>query len=35
MLGQRLRDGHVGPGGYVDMLTNDTEGAMLKLEPAD
>lgn len=33
-LGQRLRDVRVGPDGFVYLLTDETDGAMLKIEPA-
>jgi glucose/arabinose dehydrogenase len=33
-LGQRLRDVRVGPDGYLYVLTDETAGAMLRLEPA-
>ena len=33
-LGQRLRDVRVGPDGLVYILTDETGGAMLKVEPA-
>ena len=33
-LGQRVRDVRVGPDGYVYALTDETAGAMLRLEPA-
>jgi glucose/arabinose dehydrogenase len=32
-LGQRLRDVRTGPDGYVYLLTDETAGAMLRLEP--
>jgi glucose/arabinose dehydrogenase len=32
-LGQRLRDVRVGPDGFVYLLTDETAGAMLKIEP--
>jgi aldose sugar dehydrogenase len=33
-LGQRIRDVRVGPDGYVYALTDETAGAMLRLEPS-
>jgi glucose/arabinose dehydrogenase len=33
-LGHRIRDVRVGPDGYVYLLTDDTDGAMLRMEPA-
>jgi aldose sugar dehydrogenase len=33
-LGQRIRDVRTGPDGYVYILTDETAGAMLRLEPA-
>jgi glucose/arabinose dehydrogenase len=33
-LGQRLRDVRVGPDGLVYVLTDETGGAMLRIEPA-
>ena len=33
-LGHRIRDVRVGPDGYVYLLTDDTEGAILRMEPA-
>ena len=33
-LGQRIRDVRTGPDGYVYLLTDETAGAMLRLEPA-
>jgi glucose/arabinose dehydrogenase len=32
-LGQRIRDVRTGPDGYVYLLTDETAGAMLRLEP--
>jgi glucose/arabinose dehydrogenase len=33
-LAHRIRDVRVGPDGYVYLLTDDTDGAMLRMEPA-
>jgi len=33
-LGQRLRDVRVGPDGLVYVLTDETGGGMLRIEPA-
>jgi glucose/arabinose dehydrogenase len=33
-LNQRLRDLRIGPDGYVYLLTDETFGAMLRIEPA-
>jgi glucose/arabinose dehydrogenase len=34
-LGQRFRDVRQGPDGFFYLLTDETEGAMLRIEPAD
>jgi glucose/arabinose dehydrogenase len=33
-LEQRLRDVRQGPDGFIYLLTDETEGAMLRIEPA-
>jgi aldose sugar dehydrogenase len=34
-LGQRFRDVRLGPDGYIYLLTDETAGAMLRIEPVD